>query len=67
MTGEEIFEKLNDYLSAQPCPDWAAAELKEAVDAGITNGTRPMELIPRYQAAIMAKCAAKIAGASGKD
>ena len=34
MTGEEIYGKLNDYLSAQPCPDWAAAELKEAVDAG---------------------------------
>ena len=67
MTGEEIFEKLNDYLSAQPCPDWAAAELKEAVDAGVTDGTRPMELIPRYQAAIMAKRAAKIAGAHGKD
>ena len=67
MTGEEIYGKLNDYLSAQPCPDWAAAELKEAVDAGITDGTRPMELIPRYQAAIMAKRAAKIAGASGKD
>lgn len=54
-TGEEIYEKLNEYLREQPCPDWAQAELQEAVDAGITDGTRPCELIPRYQAAIMAK------------
>jgi N-acetyl-anhydromuramyl-L-alanine amidase AmpD len=55
MTGEEIYEKLCGYLREQPCPDWAQAELQEAVDAGITDGTRPCELIPRYQAAIMAK------------
>jgi len=55
MTGEEIYTKLNEYLREQPCPDWAADELQEAVDAGITDGTRPMELVPRYQAAIMAK------------
>lgn len=59
LDGREIYERLNEYLREQPCPDWAEAELKEAVDAGITDGTRPMELIPRYQAAIMAKRAAK--------
>lgn len=59
MTGEEIYKALKDYLAAQPVPSWAAKELQEAVDAGITDGTRPMELVPRYQAAIMALRAAK--------
>ena len=59
MTGEQIYTALNDYLRAQPCPDWAKQALQEAIDAGITDGTRPCELIPRYQAAIMAKRAMK--------
>ena len=46
-------------------PEWVAVEdewgtltwkeLEEAVAMGITDGTDPMGLIPRYQAAIMAK------------
>ena len=59
MTGKEIYDALQGYLAEQPVPDWAAAELQEAVDLGITDGSRPMELIPRYQAAIMAKRAVK--------
>lgn len=59
MTGEEIYEKLNEYLKEQPIPDWAADELNEAIKAGITDGTRPMQLVPRYQAAIMALRASK--------
>lgn len=59
MTGEEIYNRLNDYLRSQPAPDWAQAELDQAVAMGITDGTRPLELIPRYQAAIMAKRAAE--------
>ena len=55
MTGEQIYNELNNYLASQPAPDWAQAELAQAVAMGITDGTRPMELIPRYQAAIMAK------------
>lgn len=55
MTGKEIFDALQGYLAEQPMPDWAKEELQEAVDMGITDGSRPMELIPRYQAAIMAK------------
>ena len=58
MTGEEIYNKLNEYLRSQPAPKWAEKELEEAKALGITDGTRPMELIPRYQAAIMAKRAA---------
>ena len=58
MSGEEIYKRLTDYLrekSANELQDWAKVELKEAIDMGITDGTRPFELIPRYQAAIMAK------------
>lgn len=58
MSGAMIYKKLNEYLSEQPLPDWAQEELAEAVAMGITDGTRPMELVPRYQAAIMAKRAA---------
>ena len=61
MTGEDIYKKLKDYLSTQPVPAWARDELQEAVDMGITDGMRPMELVPRYQAAIMAKRATKAA------
>ena len=59
MDGKEIYEKLNDYLKDQPAPDWAKSELQEAVAAGITDGKNPMQLIPRYQAAILALRAAK--------
>ena len=59
MDGKTIYLKLCDYLREQPCPDWAKQELQEAIDAGITDGARPMDLIPRYQAAIMAKRAMK--------
>ena len=59
MTGKEIFDALNEYLAAQPIPEWAEKEFREAVSAGITDGTNPMQLIPRYQAALMAYRAAK--------
>ena len=51
----ELLEKAQRHAATLPAPDWARAELREAVDSGVTDGTRPMELIPRYQAAIMAK------------
>lgn len=59
MTGKEIYDALNQYLSTQPVPDWAKEELQQAVNAGITDGKNPMQLIPRYQAAIMAKRASE--------
>ena len=61
MTDEQAYEllvKAQRHAATLPAPDWAKAELQEAVGVGITDGTRPMELIPRYQAAIMAKRAA---------
>ena len=54
MSGKEIYEALNSYLKAQPVPDWAEKEWREAVERGITDGSDPMTLIPRYQAAILA-------------
>ncbi len=62
MTGEQIYQKLNEYLAGQEAPDWAKAELAQAVAMGVTDGSRPMELTPRYQAAIMAKRAAEFQG-----
>jgi len=62
MTGEEIYQKLCAYLEAQPCPDWAKSALAEAVALGVTDGTRPMAPVPRYQAALMAAKAVKLAG-----
>lgn len=63
LTGEEIARKLQEYLSAQPVPEWAEKELREAVELGITDGSDPTALIPRYQAAILALRAAKKGGA----
>lgn len=54
MTGEQIFKALNEYLDSQPVPEWAKDELEKAKAAGITDGSNPMRLVPRYQAAILA-------------
>ncbi|MBD5169222.1 MAG: hypothetical protein HDT20_03750 [Oscillibacter sp.] len=48
MTGEEIYNELNNYLKKPPVPAWAAKEFAEAVKMGITDGGDPMALIPRY-------------------
>lgn len=50
-----LLEKAQKHAATLSVPDWAKAELQEAIDRGITDGTKPMQLIPRYQAAIMAK------------
>lgn len=62
MTGEEIARALEEYYSKKPLPDWAGAELREAVELGITDGSSPMQPIPRYQGAIMALRTAKAGG-----
>ena len=61
MTGKEIYEALQAYAAQLPPPEWAEKELAEAAELGITDGERPMQLIPRYQAAIMAKRAVEAA------
>lgn len=50
-----LLEKAQKHAATLPAPDWAKTELQEAVAQGITDGSKPMQLIPRYQAAIMAK------------
>ena len=54
MTGEEIYRRLSDYMRGREVPAWAREEYARAVAAGITDGTSPMGLIPRYQGALMA-------------
>ena len=61
MTGKEIYEALQEYTAKLPLPDWARAELEEAKRLGITDGENPMQMVPRYQAAIMAKRAVEAA------
>ena len=62
MTDEQAYrllEKAQRHAAGLPLPEWAGEELGAAVAAGITDGERPMQLIPRYQAAIMAARAGK--------
>ena len=59
MTGKEIYDALQEYTKDLPLPAWAEAELAEAVAMGITDGKAPCQLVPRYQAALMAKRAIK--------
>lgn len=55
-----ILVKAQDYLRALPLPtSWNSAEqLAEAKALGITDGTRPMDLCTRLEAAVMAARAA---------
>ncbi|MDE7053553.1 MAG: C40 family peptidase [Oscillospiraceae bacterium] len=59
MTGKEIYDALSNYLNTQKIPAGVQSEYQEAVQMGITDGTNPCQLIPRWQAAIMAKRAAE--------
>lgn len=59
MTDKEVYEAFNRYAKTLTLPTWAINELKEAIAMGITDGSNPCSLIPRYQAAIMAKRAVK--------
>lgn len=53
MTDKEVYDALQRYMATQAVPTWADKEFEEAKKAGITDGSNPMDLIPRYQAAIM--------------
>lgn len=64
MTPEQackIVEKAQRHREGQPLPTgWdAAGELKEAMDMGITDGTRPMCMASRLETAVMVKRARK--------
>lgn len=58
LTGEQAYEillKANEYAASLATPEWMKKELQEAVDMGITDGTRPLATVQRGAAAIMAK------------
>lgn len=55
LTGEEIYNRLNEYLSAREVPETMKPLLDEAVELGITDGTRPCALTPRWQTALMVR------------
>ncbi len=57
----QIMEKAQGYLASRPLPEgWdAEGELREAVDMGITDGSRPMCMASRLEAAVMVKRAKK--------
>lgn len=59
MTGKEIYDALQAYMKTQQMPAACQEEYQEAVNAGITDGKDPCLLVPRWQAAIMAKRAAE--------
>ena len=66
MTGKEIYDKLAEYTETLEVPTWAKEELEKAKAVGITDGTSPMQLIPRYQAALMAYRAYELANGQNK-
>lgn len=59
MTGKEIYEELQRYLSSQKVPAGVQAEYQQAVRMGLTDGSNPCRLAPGWQAALMAKRAAE--------
>lgn len=50
----EIITKAQRHAASLPPPAWAKPEIDMAIKAGVTDGTNPMQLVPRYQAALMA-------------
>lgn len=50
----DILQQAQRYAAQLPAPEWALGELQEAVNAGITDGLRPMTLATRLESAIMA-------------
>lgn len=66
LTGEEIYYKLQAYLETRAVPAWALEELNQAEALAITDGSVPMGMTPRFQAAIMAKRAVDAALSNGR-
>ena len=51
----ELIQKAQRHAATLDAPGWAVDELAEAMDDGITDGTRPQALVTRVEAAIMAE------------
>lgn len=56
---KEYMARYRKELGELPAPDWSKPELDQAMKAGITDGSRPCDLVTRYEAAIMARRAKK--------
>ena len=50
---KEYMDRYRKELGSLPASDWAVKELNAAKDAGITDGTRPRDLVTREEAAAM--------------
>lgn len=62
LTGADCYEillKANEYAASLATPEWMKPELDKAVEVGITDGTRPLAMVQRGAAAIMALRTAK--------
>lgn len=57
--GKTLDDCVYEYRLKLDVPGWAEAELKEAVEMGITDGTRPMTYATRAETAMMCKREAK--------
>lgn len=55
MTGEEIYKKLTEYMNSRAIPEGMKAEYQEAIDMGITDGSRPMGLCTRIESTLITK------------
>lgn len=51
---KEYMDRYRKELASQPVSSWAEKELAVAVTEGITDGKRPLDLVTREEAAIMA-------------
>ena len=59
VTGEMILEKLSEYMNGRAIPQDMRAEYQEAIDMGITDGSRPMGLCTRIESTLITERAIK--------
>ena len=52
---KQYMERYRAELAERPVSSWAENLLQEAKDAGITDGTRPQDLVTRQEAAVMVR------------
>ena len=53
ITGKMIWDKLNEYTKSRKVPKDMQEEYQKAIDAGITDGSRPMGLCTRIESTLM--------------
>lgn len=60
LTDKEIYEACARHAATLSMPEDCKAEFDEAIKAGITDGTNPTQLMPRWQGVLMAFRAGKV-------